>query len=77
MIVEEEREFQPYTNVIGADAASSRYARRGLLFCLGGRIGGASDEFEPKQVVMVNIVSNVSHILFVASLNQHQRHLDA
>ena len=38
MIVEEERGLQPYTNVIRADAASSRYARRGLLFCLGGVI---------------------------------------
>ena len=38
MIVEEERGFQPYTNVIGADAASSRYARLGLLVCLGGVI---------------------------------------
>ena len=36
--VEEERGFQPYTNVIGADAASSRYARLGLLVCLGGVI---------------------------------------
>jgi hypothetical protein len=35
-IVEEESEVQPYTNVIGADAASSRYARHGLLVCLGG-----------------------------------------
>jgi len=38
MIVEEEREFQPYTNVIGADAESSGCARRGLLVCLGGVI---------------------------------------
>jgi len=36
--VEEEREFQPYTNVIGADAESSGCARRGLLVCLGGVI---------------------------------------
>ena len=35
---EEERKFQPYTNVIGADAESSRYARLGLLVCLVGVI---------------------------------------
>ena len=35
-IVEEESEDQPYSNVIWADAESSRYARQGLLICLGG-----------------------------------------
>ena len=34
--VEEERGFQPYTNLLRADAESSRYARHGLLVCLGG-----------------------------------------
>lgn len=38
MVVEEEREFQPFTNVIVANAESSGYARPGLLVCLGGVI---------------------------------------
>ncbi|TMD64113.1 MAG: hypothetical protein E6I91_11480 [Chloroflexi bacterium] len=35
-IVEEESAVQAYTNLLRADAESSRYARHGLLVCLGG-----------------------------------------